>query len=223
MKKVKIIGAIMLVWLFSACDQVESVEPIEGGIVRLGLSIDHQISIKHGRVAGISNNELQVAIYDAESQQKVKYFEHFSDISDGIHLPVGNYYIRTFNLETPKAAAFDQPYYTGKSEEFGVTTGSNQSIDLMCSLANNLVSVAFDSSIFSQYDSYEVIVKAPRGELTFSSLESRVGYFEVAPLIVTAKLIRGETVSTVSRVITDVSAQTYYKLRVSESSVSVAL
>ena len=78
------------------------------------------------------------------------------------------------------AAGFDAPYYVGTAENVAVTRNEVTNANIVCTLANVMVTVDFDESITSNFKSYAVYVSDGNGAgLNFSSTAGNldaVGY-----------------------------------------------
>ncbi len=89
-------------------------------------------------------------------------------VSDQIELPVGNYTVEATSGENLNAA-FENPYYAGRSANFKINPNRTTTANLTCSLANTIFSVEFPAD-FSQFSDYEVSVTNGEGyKLVFSN------------------------------------------------------
>ncbi len=144
-------------------------------------------------------------------------------VSDPIELPVGNYTVEA-SCGNNLNAAFENPYYEGRSKSFKINPNKTTSVDLTCTLANTIFSVEFPGD-FSQFSDYEVTVTNGIGDrLVFSnnpqpgnSLEagfSAKGYFAVTGKLTWELYLRntdgGEYRATDTY--TDVKAKQHYHL-----------
>ncbi len=89
-------------------------------------------------------------------------------VSEAIELPVGNYTVEAVSGENLNAA-FENPYYAGKSANFKINPNRTTTANLTCTLANTIFSVEFPGD-FSQFSDYEVSVTNGVGnKLVFSN------------------------------------------------------
>jgi hypothetical protein len=120
-------------------------------------------------------------------QTGVKVVESvISDLPELIELPVDQYEIAVFSapFSEPK---FETPCYSGKTN-VAIVAGSTQEASLTCSLSNAGVRILWSDEFVAAYHTYQVELSGSSGYLTYSSSETRTGYFEpgVVSLVVTA-------------------------------------
>jgi hypothetical protein len=100
--------------------------------------------------------------------------------TDGtLELPVGNYNI-TVTSHQVKDAAWEEPYYRA-SQDFEITRGASTVIeDLVCKLANIMVSVKYTPEFLAQLTKGDGCVDIFFGteKLTYSQTETRAGFFK---------------------------------------------
>ncbi len=160
---------MLSVLMFSSCNQ-ELIQ--ENGKGYLDISLDSDLSrefvtkadgelvftvdVLNASGVSVANRVLAVATNGQET------------VSDQIELLVGRYTVEAECGENLNAA-FDNPYYAGRSEGVRINPDRNTSVDITCTLANTMVSVAFPDD-FSQFTDYEVSVTNGIGEkLVFSN------------------------------------------------------
>ena len=78
-----------------------------------------------------------------------------------IELPVGKYTL-TATYGTPEAIGFNKPYYKGEAQT-NITTDDLVKTNLVCKLANVMVTVDFDKSIVDNFKEYKVFVEDGKG------------------------------------------------------------
>ncbi|MES2730644.1 MAG: DUF4493 domain-containing protein [Bacteroidota bacterium] len=175
---------------FIACEKAETVHPSEPATGKLSLRIDGNFTIEKehssGRRAAVLPDNFKVIIYDGNAQE-VKAYEKYSLVPAEIVLPVGEYSVvaHSNNLEL---AAFDNPYYAGKTSAVKVLKDSTQAVKVNCELGNVKITIAYTDAIKTNCTAYSTVVKTDSASLTFSQTETRAGYFKTAPLFIVSTL-----------------------------------
>ena len=182
MKKISIIliSVLSLVSVFS-CKKSEMGEGYGYLYVNLDEDDSEELVMKS---TPAEDQVFSVTIYNSLGQQ-VAFVEDYREIgSGGIELRSGNfeYTALASSGDESKAAAFDEPFYSG-TEGFRIETGKQTSIDIVCSLANVKVTADF-SEIEKYFKTYSLTVSNGLGELVFSnaaepSTAEREGFFSV--------------------------------------------
>lgn len=99
----------------------------------------------------------------------------------------GEYEIRCTSLLTYKAAEWEQPVYSG-AQTFKVAEGATTTVDnIVCKLANMSVKVVYGEQLIADMSTYQVAVTNNRGILTYTSSETRKGYFDTGVLVASLK------------------------------------
>lgn len=137
----------------------------------LGVSLDSDLSEDIVTKADASADELvfSVDVLNASGQVVASREDHRTiTTEDPIRLQVGSYTAVAKSGENLNAA-FDNPYYEGKSASFKINPNKTTSIDLTCTLANTIFTVDFPDN-FSSFTDYEVAVTNGEGsDLVFSN------------------------------------------------------
>ncbi|MDE6578741.1 MAG: DUF4493 domain-containing protein [Muribaculaceae bacterium] len=197
MKKITIYTACAGMLLLSAC---ASEAPFEGPHDRakgsfaksaLSLQVHTDHVIKQTRAEEIDINDIHIAFHDVNNHliSENNFFRYLPEV---VMLESGNYYITAFYTKTGDdvlyAAAWDSPYYEGKSENFEIKPNEITSNlgTIKCVLKNVMTSVVFEDALKSQMseDSYvEVkINENSPNSLNFTTAEDNgqhYGYFEI--------------------------------------------
>ena len=106
----------------------------------------------------------------------VRKYEGIDNIpTGGIPLTGGDYVAEAWTGDSVPAS-FDDKYYKGLST-FTVTPGSAEQVEVVCRVANVVVSVAYDEGVAEVLSDYTFTVAHTRGELTFEGDDTRKGYF----------------------------------------------
>ena len=145
-----------------------------------------------------------------------------------VQLSRGEYVLEAQSGEDVNAA-FENPYYKGRSDSFTITPGKTTSVNLECSLLNTVVTVEFPDD-FSSFAEYEVAVTNGAGDnLVFSNKpqsgnELEAGFDAKAYFAVTGRIILNVHLKNQSgytyddtRIYTGVKANQHYHFKFSKS------
>lgn len=138
-----------------------------------------------------------------------------ADLPQSITLRTGRYSIEAYSPEQLVAAAWNAPYFHGKTT-FDIKDAETTTVDkLVCSRQNMMVSVTYSDTFLMQVKDYRVVVSNGTGILEFQKGETRTGFFTVAPLLVSVTGVRDDGVSfSYLTVISKVSAADHHRIRV---------
>ena len=119
-------------------------------------------------------------------------------------------------------AAFENPYYYGRSDNFTLEKEEHRIIDVNCELANCAVSVLYSENIQNEFSDYYTTVSIEGGSLTFGRDETRLGYFDLIPMAIEAvleySLIGGSTATkTLTGTIDNPQAKKHYEIHLDAS------
>ncbi|MCM0383549.1 DUF4493 domain-containing protein [Bacteroides fragilis] len=131
-----------------------------------------------------------------------------------IELESGTYTVRAFSKDVnADVVRFDEPYYVGQTN-ITVTPKVNQSVSIVCTLADVKVSVNYSSDVKTYFSKLNCTVKSIAGSLSFDKNETRSGYFTTADLNVSLALTNTDGRSFVleSKPITNVSPREHYRI-----------
>ncbi len=210
---------ITLVMLVSCIKEEEPV-PGEGN-----LSVEIGLFVKVNETDGYlkttpSTDDFKVSIMRS-SGSLYREYERAADMPEVIRLETGTYYIIAHsNNDLP--AAFDNPYFYGRSEDFAILSNQQQTVVVGCELANTLVSIVYSDALKASFIDYETNVASQAGSLLFVRDETRTGYFRPLPLTITATLTyMNQDGSTATRTLTgsipDPQAKRHYQIHVNAS------
>lgn len=130
--------------------------------------------------------DFMVVIYNL-SGQAVQTFQRYAEMPSQIELEAGQYYV-VAHSNNDLAAAFDNPYYYGESDDFAITPGVEQTATVNCELANTMVTIVYSDMLRSSYTDFTTTVSSSAGSLTFTAQETRPGYFQPLPLSIVVLL-----------------------------------
>ena len=122
--------------------------------------------------------------------QPVLSFDKVTALPPEIVLDEGKYFA-TVSIGTEVVAAFDSPYYYGKSEDFTIIGGEKTKVDLSCSAANIKVTIKYSDNVKSKFTDYSATVSNDAGSLVFNKTENMAGFFNKGPLQVICNLKYG--------------------------------
>lgn len=178
---------ILLISIFS-CDS-DKVDVFQHpGLLQFGLSADTTGIQGAQEVTKTVLSDLEpflntdlyrVEILQGEEDVVVSSFEHFIDMPDLVELERGNYKIRASKGEL-KPAAFDAPRFEGVSD-FVIKENMTTKLDVICSLANARVTVAYTDSFKVVYPTYSLSIETSHTTEPFEFVqdEARPGWFQV--------------------------------------------
>ncbi|MEQ6165689.1 DUF4493 domain-containing protein [Ekhidna sp. MALMAid0563] len=217
--------AIVLIVLFiitSCGDRNDLPEPVETGFLSLGVSLNIESESANGRTSTGDPDEFYVAVHDINDAVVISY-PRLADAPPVIELPTGEYYVvaHSDNLEE---AAFDNPYYYGRSENFTIDKEEEKIVDILAVLANCKVSFHYSENVTNTFDLYTglVTVRSSGTTLSYDQGETREGYFALEPLDIQVNLsytkLDGTTIDrTFTATIEDPKPKTLYKVNVDAS------
>ena len=145
---------------------VPIVEEEEVGYLTLNLGIT--IEESSARLKEVDLNTFKIRIFrvneDGSEELLEGYPKDYSDIvGTEIELPTGTYYVDAQNILEPdvQPAAFDQPWYYGKSDNFNIDKEDLIAVDITCTLANYFVTFEYTDNIPANFTTWNS--KATRG------------------------------------------------------------
>lgn len=149
------------------------------GLLNLILSTDNRITTKAD--VGVSTGDFAVSIFN-KSNVKIKHWDKYSQITEGIRLNIGDYKIVSFYGDSTKTA-FDSPFYKGSSN-FSIKGQTSSSINVVCKMANVGVYVKWGDNIKKDYSDYKVSIyrKGFSDSLKYDKSENRIGYIPAGTL-----------------------------------------
>lgn len=186
MKKLLFLLALTLIFV-SSCKK-EDPEPHQNRgklILNIGMTV-HVDEIDSRLKSAHAIEDFRVIIYNADGSEAMS-FETLALMPDTIDLAPGDYYVEAHsNNNLP--AAFENPYYYGISDVFSISSNMQQLVQVTCSLANTIVSVAYSDNVVNNFDNYSTSVSTALGSLVYASDETRPGYFQIAPMDILVEL-----------------------------------
>jgi hypothetical protein len=179
--------ACMLAILAFSChkDELGRDRPTGTLNIKVGLYISMG-EVKENLKATSGAEDFKVVIYNT-ADQEVLAFAKASELPAEISLETGSYYV-TASSDNNLPAAFNNPYYFGRSDTFAITPGGHQSVVVNCELSNTVVAVIYSDQVKSNFSDYSTTVSSSAGFLVFNRTETRPGYFQPLDLSIRAIL-----------------------------------
>jgi hypothetical protein len=179
---------MLLLAMTNSCKKDDEILPdaVKG---RLKIEIGLFIHVNESNSAlkstqGVEDFRVEICLTDGTV---VQVYEKASAMPARVELETGTYYVVAHsNNNLP--AAFENPYYYGRSENFTITGNGEQSVVVNCELANSMVTVVYSDNVKNNFTGYYTVVKAVNDSLIFGMTENRAGYFQPASLTVRAVL-----------------------------------
>lgn len=148
---------------------------------------DKVIGVKSGDegTSAVDINEFEVIINSSTGSYTKSFL--YKDIPSMLELSAGSY---TVSAHSPNInsgmAAWNSPEYAG-SKTFEVAVGKISTVDLACSLSNMKVSINCSDKFLNELSDFVITVSQETSSLTWQRqevIDSKAGYFPVAPLTV---------------------------------------
>ena len=205
--------SIMAFFLFSCQgDELRTQENV--GYLRVALEQSTEVNTK----ADYNSKQMRVVIKNSAGVTKFETNDHTADlVGKELSLKQGEYTIEAVSYGWDGNAGADRGYYTGKTT-VTIEKGKTATANLVCSLANVKVTVAFEQAFLDKLGngSIKVQVKSATASITpvdFAPKGTSVAYFPVSDLTVAYTVVSaaGKT-STKELPISEVSAKDHYIL-----------
>lgn len=167
----------MLTLIMSGCSESSKIDMTGKFTGRLSLNIELNVDVKEMTSYTRAQEPLyQVRIFRKNEAEAVASWDDVSVVPSPVLLPEGDYTAEATSGTNP-AAAFDSPYYYGKTA-FKIISGETVTATLTCTPANVKITVEYSTKVLEKFDNYSVTVSNEGGSLTFGKTESRAGYFQ---------------------------------------------
>lgn len=197
---------------FFACqgDELGTRESV--GYLRVALEQSTEVNTK----ADYNSKQMRVVIKNSAGVTKFETNDHTADlVGKELSLKQGEYTIEAVSYGWDGNAGVDRAYYTGKTT-VTIEKGKTATANLVCSLANVKVTVAFEQAFLDKLGNgtIKVQVKSASGTLVdFAPKGTSVAYFPVSDLTVAYTVVSaaGKTNSKEQK-ISEVRAKDHYIL-----------
>jgi hypothetical protein len=179
--------ACMLAILVFSCHKEEVSKDKPSGILKIKVGLYISVGeVKENLKSTTGAEDFKVVIYNTNDQE-VLAFDKASEIPAEISLETGSYYV-TASSDNNLPAAYNNPYYFGRSDTFTITPGGQQSVVVNCELSNTIVAVIYSDEVKDNFSDYSTTVSSSAGSLVFNRTETRMGYFQPMDLTIRAVL-----------------------------------
>ncbi len=187
----KLIPSIILLLVVVSCakNDQETPAPTDFGYLSLNISVSITAKLASGRVAAILTDDWKVTIFDATDDSEIMVFDPYSTAPSEVQLPTGEYYIEAHSNNFQEAA-FENPYYFGRSVNFTIDKEELKTISIDAELTNSKVAINYSSNLTSTFNDYTgaITVVSTGTTLVYGQGETREGYFVSEPLSVVVDL-----------------------------------
>jgi hypothetical protein len=215
--------SFLFLWLTMAvaiaCNKDETPDPSKQRTGRLSIEIGlfiHVNETDNPLKSTEAAEDFRVTIYSLNGTE-ILSFARASEMPAQIELEAGDYYV-TAHSDNNLPAAFENPYYFGRSEDFNLSVSEEESVVVNCELANSMVTVVYSENVKTGFDDYYTIVKSGSDSLIFSQNETRAGYFQPGRLSIKSTLIVNNGGTVIIRELTGLidqaQARRHYEIRV---------
>lgn len=156
------------------------------------------IPLKAGDNETLDPNLFHVAIFD-EANNIVRQYDTYKELADSgsVKLPSGSYTVKA-NWGDLADAAFDAPYYEGKTP-FTINPQEVSTVQTDCKLSNVKISIDKSGDFLENFrDDYVIVLTNGTGILTQKHKETRTAYFKkenILDLIIHATTTDGQKVT----------------------------
>ncbi|MGL4229686.1 MAG: DUF4493 domain-containing protein, partial [Tannerellaceae bacterium] len=152
---------------------INELEKDSEGSLNLHVGVRTDVSVKTKTSTSPEENCV-VKIYSKDGL--IRRYNSLAEIPTSMMLSAGGYTVNaTAGDSVP--ASFNQKFFRGE-EPFEIKAGQPTAVELVCRIANSLVTVAFDQSMNEVFSSYNVEVGNTNGKLVFTSEHTdSIGYF----------------------------------------------
>jgi uncharacterized protein (TIGR02145 family) len=217
---------LVLVLAGTSCKEELPVQKKESGFLSLSVSaITIEAKATSGRTKAVSTDNFIVKIYEVGESDPVLTFDPWSSAPSTIELETGTYYAEAQNLDPPLSAAFEQPWYYGKSAEFTIDKEEVKTITIDCTLANFKVSFVYSANVLEDFTDWNSTVSFIDEDeyLEWAKDDDREGYFITAPVSIQVhlsytKVFTGEEIARdFAATISNPQPATHYRIKVDAS------
>lgn len=206
--------AMAAVFTLGSCNEFEMLEKATG-YLSVSLQKDDEVHSK-ALVAPAPEQVFSLTILDDEGNQVAEIPDHRTLEVDPITLVAGLYHVDAVSGSN-MSAAWDSPFYAGQTS-VKVMADKNNHAEIICSLANVMVTAEFSSDYGKYFEEYTLTVDNGEEALVFSNLTGtldRTGYFRVTGVLNWRLYIKNTDGAYFEKsgTYTGVEAQEHYKLK----------
>ena len=201
---------------FFACQRDELSTQENVGYLRVALEQSTEVNTKAD--ATYKPKQMRVVIKNSAGMTKFETNDHTSDLEGKeLSLKQGEYTIEAVSYGWDGNAGADCAYYTGKTT-VAIEKGKTATANLVCSLANVKVTVAFEQAFLDKLGNGSINVQVKSATTTVTPVDfapkgTSVAYFPVSDLTVTYTVVSAAgKMSSNELPISEVSAKDHYIL-----------
>ncbi|MEQ8556379.1 MAG: DUF4493 domain-containing protein [Cyclobacteriaceae bacterium] len=180
----------LLLLTFFSCNRndQEAPKPTDFGYLSMNISVSITEEPAGGRIEEVPTDDWLVTIFKADGTPEIT-FDPYSSAPAEVQLPTGEYYLEAHSNNLLDAA-FDNPYYFGRSANFQIDKEELATIDVNAELANTKVAFNYTQNVLDNFTEWtgDVTVTTTGANLHFEQGETREGYFIIAPLAIDVNL-----------------------------------
>lgn len=203
--------------MFSSCMNDELGDAERYGTLGVTLNIDESLLDVSAEV--IKRNAVSVNTDDFKlilenSDGVVKTWEKYSEFDSKEQFKVGSYKL-TASYGDVNVEGFEKPCYQGL-ENVEITEAGITNVDLTCTLANSMISIAYTDAFTGYFSDYEVAVHSEGNEnIIIGKDETRACYVSPKNIYLTMKLVSqaGVTSTFSPGVIVNAQSRHHYKVK----------
>lgn len=179
MKTIYNILSLLCALLLVACQAEDDLSTKNTGYLSLKVAANNSTTTKAAEEEPYNPKQLAVQILN-ESGSVVEETDDYTEWTDKkFELPVGKYTVKAAsNGFDGQSADWDKPYYAG-SAEAAVVSGQDVTANVICTLANVLVTVNFDTKFKEGFKSATIVV-ADSADMNGTRLTFKMGENETA-------------------------------------------
>lgn len=153
--------SVSVLLAMTACnDVVLSESSQETGYLGVSLGMDDEVLTK-AIVSPSADMAFALEVYSGSTKVATVEDHRTLTKTDPLVLPVGKYRV-VATYGDKDGIGFDRPYYKGEAEAV-ITSGDITNAEIVCKLANAMVTVEFDQSIKDNFPSYSVFIDDGKG------------------------------------------------------------
>lgn len=187
------------------------------GKINIRLNVRMDIKEAGERLAAVATDDFVVDVR-LPSGDLYETYDRFADLSTGIPLAPGSYYIDAHSPGLPDAG-FDKSYYYGESGLFSIDYEEQKDISVTAILANCMVTISYSQQVVDLFADYHTTVSTAASSIVYSSTETRAGYFPLEELSIETILSYQNSDGTMETkilngMIADPKPQTHYEVHI---------
>ncbi len=177
--------------MFSSCTNEEVGDVDSYGSLGVTLNVDKtllNVSAEVVRNSDASVNTDDFKLILENSDGVVKTWEKYSEFNSKEQFKVGSYKL-TASYGDVNIEGFEKPYYQGM-ENVEITEAGSTNVDLTCTLANSMISIAYTDAFNGYFSDYEVAIHSEGNEnIIIGKDETRACYVSPKNIYLTLKLV----------------------------------